>query len=445
MYRILILLLILPAVVGAQSWTELDALVRKNMANDSLFWVKHYEGRLDDTYGSRIVLGASQNRISGYLHYYKSGLSLRLEGRMTGPVLRIKELNSGDKPTGYITATLRDGIIDGEWINHNNSLGSTVFMKELPPEEKKYQFCGEDKWMRRFSGTSKGNAVELVIVKLQADILLANIWDSGEGKAYDLKGTLDKTGFYALESELDADRTKHWLEGEFKDTEKTKASWTSSEGAIHLIEMELRESLTLGCIEQAKYLSSYDIVFPQTTCADCNSKFSSIVQHWEKRCIEGISNKRLTEIPANRNVLRASMWPEISCWTDRLLSGFLNYTDSWSAPSQGQAFNIDLETGEFIRLEDIFRKGFDYKAWLDEYMRKESPRNPQFANDPKFREWLYAKGYPLFTIRRDGLKMSTLFHPIYGQQHLLVSWDKLTGELKGDSPVKDFLPPKVKN
>ena len=130
---------------------------------------------------------------------------------------------------------------------------------------------------------------------------------------------------------------------------------------------------------------------------------------------------------------------EVLCWTETLFSGCFHFSESWNPKNQGQAFNFDLRTGKELKIEELFNKSFDWKKWSEEYARKESPKMPQFANDQKYREWIVANGFPLVTIRRDGLQMSTYFHPDYGRQFLLVPYATLKPFLKKDSAVMEFL------
>ena len=63
----------------------------------------------------------------------------------------------------------------------------------------------------------------------------------------------------------------------------------------------------------------------------------------------------------------------------------------------------------------------------------------KFAADPKFREWLNREGFPMFSIRRDGLELSTIFHPIYGQQYLTVPYATLKPYMRKDNPIADLV------
>ena len=84
-------------------------------------------------------------------------------------------------------------------------------------------------------------------------------------------------------------------------------------------------------------------------------------------------------------------------------------------------------------------KGFNAKSWLDAYARKEAPKLQAFAADAGYRAWLDKNGFPLYTLRRDGLELSTPFHPVYGRQRLLIPYAELKPYMKKENPVADLV------
>jgi hypothetical protein len=143
--------------------------------------------------------------------------------------------------------------------------------------------------------------------------------------------------------------------------------------------------------------------------------------------------------PGSRARQRASAWPEIASWTDQLFTGYITFSDTWNAQPQGISFNYDLRTNKELLLDDLFNKGFNAKQYLSDWANREMPKLPGFAENPKYREWLSKEGFPLFTLRREGLEISTLFHPEYGRQTLLVPYSGLKTYFKKDLPIAEFL------
>ena len=52
------------------------------------------------------------------------------------------------------------------------------------------------------------------------------------------------------------------------------------------------------------------------------------------------------------------------------------------------------------------------------------------------REWLAREGFPLISVAREGLCLSTYFHPVYGQQHIVVPFSALHSFLRKDQAVR---------
>ena len=435
-----ILLFFASQSLQAQVVPPRDSLVRSMFGpQDTVQWVKGFEGRLDDVFALDITLGYDGKNCRGLLQYRQSKLDIKLDGTLMGPVLRLQEKDENGQASAYINGTLNEGRLSADWINYINSIGGRLEMKEMKPGTEKTDFCGNNKWVNRYTGTWKGKPAEMVLERLHDGALLGQFWNGADNQSEEIKGHIEANGNYTLESIPKPGKPLLWLDGTMQNAYSTKTNWSSSNGEMSSIDFTLKESNTLGCTEYADFLSSYDILYPSTSCPACNTWMEQQIKGWVNRTKSAIQGKRLTILPANRNVLRASVWPEISCWTDRIFSGYFNYTDTWSGPAQAQHFNLDLQTGKPITFDDLFQKSFDAKTWFKEYARKESPKNPKFANDTGFREWIYNAGYPLFTLRRDGIKISTLFHPIYGQQHLTIPYSELIPYLLEDSPVAEYV------
>lgn len=194
----------------------------------------------------------------------------------------------------------------------------------------------------------------------------------------------------------------------------------------------------MGCLENADYTSSLDaLILWLATCSGCNTRLDQMVNDWAKRCNTTLAAQKDPALPTTRARNRASAWAEVLCWTENIFSGCLHFSER--SLTQGQAFNFDLRNGKEIKMEDLFNKSFEWKKWLDDYARKESPKMAQFVADPKYREWVAADGFPLITIRRDGLQLSTCFHPDYGRQFLMVPFSELKPYMKKDNPISDLV------
>ncbi len=403
-------------------------------------WVRYFSGRLDDVSSVTISLGSDGTRCRGYLSYPQSRVRFRLDGSLNGNRLVLRESDTRSQPTGLIRGTLSDKRLEADWMNRDSSLGLRLVADEVAVGQVLAAgHCGDNKWANRYIGRYNNARADLVLSRLNNGLLYGYLWIEADGKTYPLRGSIDDEGTYEISArQPGGDVPAAILRGSLKIPQTTDVQWVGS-GERRSLKFTLRDNLLVGCYESADYTTSYDALYPRTRCDACNTTLDKKVQDWITRCKAAFAAQKRDAAPANRNGLRASAWSEVVFWTDDLFCGYLTFANSWDERTEGVSFNFNLKTGKEIVLEDLFIKSFNFKKWMEDYTRKESPKMAKFAADPKFREWLANDGFPLFAIRREGLEMSTLFHPVYGQQHLLVPYGLLKPYMRKDNPIAELV------
>jgi hypothetical protein len=400
-------------------------------------WVRNFKGRLDDASVVDLALGFDGKNCRGYFSYAKSRTRFRLEGTLDSSGFNLEERDMARGLTGRLRGTYKNHHLEAEWTNHDNSLGSRLSAEEVPPGQTVTLNCSDNKWSSRYITRYNNARADMVLVRTQNGALNGFLWTEADDKTYRIKGEILPDGNYELEALLPNGKVAALLQGNLKPGQNTDCNWVGS-GERRLFKFALKEHLVMGCYDYADYASSYDVLYPRTPCAGCNTWLDQQVNNWVTRCKSTFSEKKIALSPANRHAQRASAWPEIACWTENVFAGYLTFSDTWTEQSQGISFNFDLKTGKAIALEDLFNKGFNAKAWLEDYARKEMPKLGSFATDPKYREWLSSAGFPLFAIRREGLEISTLFNPQYGRQTLLIPYAVLKPNLRKEAAVAVF-------
>ncbi|GAA0086708.1 hypothetical protein UT300007_31490 [Clostridium sp. CTA-7] len=65
----------------------------------------------------------------------------------------------------------------------------------------------------------------------------------------------------------------------------------------------------------------------------------------------------------------------------KILSFFIDYYQ-FSGGAHGittrKTYNVDISTGEKLELKDLFKKGYDYKKFINEVIQKEINKNPEY-------------------------------------------------------------------
>lgn len=424
-----------PAAMAGKKDTAILKLFEKPA---DIKWVKYFKGRLDDASVVDLTLGFDGRNCRGYLSYAKSRIRFNLSGPLdtSGFVLEERDMSRGI--TGTLRGTFRNRRIEAEWFNADNTLGSKLEAEEVTQGQLASLNCSDNKWSSRYITRYNGARSDMVLVRSHNGALDGFLWVESDGRTYRLKGDLKADGTYEMEVLGSGDRLAAIMSGNLKPGQNTASNWVGS-GERRTFNFVLKDHFLLGCYEYADYATSYDVLYPRTPCALCNTQLDEKVNQWVERCKTAFLEKKVPLTPNNRGSQRASAWPEIACWTDNVLAGYVTFSDTWTDQAQGLSFNFDLRTNKEISLDDLFNKGFNAQKYLNDWANREMPKLASFATDPQYREWLTKEGFPLFAIRREGLEISTLFHPQYGRQTLLVPYAGLKTYFKKDSPVGEFV------
>lgn len=433
-------MLLLPALLSAQRRNPQDTAVHRLFPKTAeLQWVKYFSGRLDDVSDVDISLGFDGKNCKGYLVYTDSKTRLRLDGTLTDSTsLKLREFSPANEMSGYLRGTLLGKRLDAEWINHNNTLGSLLEAEEVPAGQIGLSHCGDNKWVSRYATTLASKRFEVVLSRGNNGLLVGSAWTEADNQTYLLRGAITENGSYLLDVKTHDGRPAGQMSGTMRFLQSFETNWQTPDRINQLFNFYLKESLSVGCNEYADFASSYDMLYPKTKCSACNTWLEKQVNAWVATCKEHFAAQKLPAKPANRASLRASGWADVSLWTDELFCGSLTFEESWNENPRSVSFNFDLKNGRDIAPNDLFIKNFDAKTWLAEYAGREAVKLAAWSQ-PNARAWLQKEGFPLLLLRRDGLAMQTSFHPVFGQQTILIPYATLKPYLQKDSPVAGFV------
>jgi hypothetical protein len=425
---------------AAAPYAVRDTAIAKLFEKQSdIQWVKTFKGRLDDASVVDISLGFDGMNCRGYMSYAKSRIRFRLEGyfdTLSGFQLEERDLSRG--LTGFLTGTYTNRRLLADWSNADKTLGARIEAEEVSPGQSVTVNCSDNKWSGRYITRYNNARCDMVLVRSHNGALDGFLWIEADSKTYRLKGDIALDGNYEMEALLTNGKVAGIVQGNIKPGQNTDCNWIGS-GEKRVFKFTLKEYFLSGCYEYADYATSYDALYPRTPCSGCNTWLDQQVTGWVNKCKTTLNDKKTPLSPANRSSQRASAWAEVACWTENIFSGYFSFSETWDPRIDGVSYNFDLRTGKPITFNELFNKGFDAKNWLAEYAHRESPKLPAFAADPQYREWINKEGFPLFTLRRDGLEISTLFHPSYGRQTLLIPYDSLKPYMRKDNPIADLV------
>ncbi len=427
-----------PPIALAQRPVVDTALSRRFEPNARIQWARYYRGRFDDMVEVLLAMASDGTHCRGQLTYLQSQETLLLEGTCEGALFVLTESDAKGIVSGQLTGTLQGETLQAEWLNAANTIGTTLYAREVKAPNTTPKPCSDNKWTARYVARWNEARLDMVLSRQSNRQLSGYLWVEAEGKTYILRGKMLAEERYEVQALLPDGKTAAHLQGNLQTPQGHECLWVGS-GEKRTFKLTLRARIISGCMEYADYTSSYDILYPRPECSPCNQTLDQVAAQWVEQIKGAVAAQKRPPIPQNRNALRASAWYTVTCWTENVFCGQLTLSESWRQPPTARPFNFDLRTGKEIALEDLFTRNFNAREWLAEYARKEAPKMPKYASDPPFREWLAREGFPHTTIRRDGLQISTPFHPIYGQHSLVVPYALLKPYMRRDNPIADLV------
>lgn len=405
--------------------------------NVRLQWMHYYRGRFDDITPVVLALANDGNVCRGYLTFTRSNTRIRLEGKADSVSFRLQE-RYGGQTTGILAGQFLPNRLLAEWSSTDHATGSRLEAQQLPgPPTGPAEPCGENKWARRYIAKWNGARADMVLMRIYNGELIGYLWLESEDKLLNFVGNSTPEGGIQGQLIFPNGKIGAQIQGKVLMPQLLEFTWMGS-GELRDFKFTGRENAPLGCLDYADFSSSMDALYPRINCDNCNKWLDDQIKRWTEKVKGAIAEKKPTAIPYNRNAFRASAWSEIACWTENIFSGYVTMTETWSDQIQGVAYNFDLRTGKEISLNDVFNKSFNAKVWFADYAKKEMPKLPVFVQDPKYREWVDKEGFPLMTFRRTGVELSTVFHPYYGRQKILIPYSVLKPFLKPGNPISDL-------
>ncbi len=408
---------------------------------EKIKWLKHFRGRMNDLNDIGITLAYDGTNCKGIFSYLRSKEAFRLVGVLKNEVLHLQEVDQNGALSGYIKAELSDQSIKGTWSNYNYTVGNTLELEQIPEAVQLPSYCGDNKWIRKYQGFLKKEGLELILQKDNDQELKGIAFFQRDQESFLLKGSLTDQGFVVRLSDVN-EKLRGSIRGKIVDDQIVESSYESPVGLQSPLQFTLKENLNVACVEYADYMVSYDLTFPKTKYASFNSWIEKETGRWIKDCqahAKKIKKRHTSNLAPLRASLRAYGWCNVDMISDRLISGQLTFMNTWSQAEEGKSINYDLEKAKEIKLKDIFKKEFDQKKVIQNYINKAINKHKRYR-DYEFRKWLAAEDFPYFTLRTEGISFATDFNMLYGQQQVVIPYLQLKKYLKPNSPIAHLIP-----
>ncbi|MEM1123551.1 MAG: hypothetical protein AAGJ18_24140, partial [Bacteroidota bacterium] len=359
------------------SYTQAQTAVKTTFTTNK---TKYYKGRIDDINDITVSLTCDGKNCTGDFTYLRSRDEFKLQGTIQGNQLQLREFNRVNKCTGYLNGTMEGTSMRLDWKNKEGTVGNSILLKEVARKPDFPTFCGDNKWINAYSGNIKGEAVEMILHRVDNNRVLGTAFFTDRTKKVLIKGTLSEdVNLHLIFVDEQTAEEIGSLRGIYKANRNLNASFYNNQQSQSFAAFTLTKSLGVSCLEYADYYTNYDFLFPKSEDAIFNEVMVLLTNDWIKDCRERSQKiRKQTANATTRSSQRAYSWSDVTLLNESFVSGMLTYHATWLNGELTKTFNYDLTNGENIELANIFKKGFDYEVFIKKEVGQEIIKNPLY-------------------------------------------------------------------
>lgn len=402
-----------------------------------LRWKGIYTGQEDYFHSMIFYLSSNGKDVKGIGTYSKSDNLIYLEGTESNSgELKLLELDTSGRVTGYITGKKIRESIRCQWMNHQKTIGRSWNL-QLDNQKKNIPVhCGWNKWIRVWKGKIANKPVTLLLHKIEGDQLQGEIGFSGSNTTVHVEGTLTPRDTLVLSS-LNPPGIPPEIFRLVPDNKNTwKGEWTYRNPVPQKIQLKLDQDLSLSCVEFADLNNNYHCLYPKNQNTEFNQMMERMANRWLQQVRHRLKEESDEEEPntAKRATQTAHAWPEITFCNSECISMYWFTQSSWKPGVQYEILNYDLEKEMKIDISDLFQRGSDYSKILKNKIRHAAERLDAEAKS-YFMRWFDKEGIDAFTIHSQGLEFRAPFHFVYGQVTVFIPYSELKGLIRPESII----------
>ncbi len=394
--------------------------------------VQYFHGRMDAMQEVGMALGCIDKDCRGVLRYIRSKEELLLKGTIKKEELTLEEINNFGKKSGNLSATLTNNSIEGWWTDpaeENYSPFKLLAVNKIP---LKATPCGKEKWIRYFS--SPDNKAHIFLQKSGDSVVEGWMFLPERNKNLILEGGTAGDGYYELQVFEDHNVVGSLI-GSFKAQGAQNVLFEWEGGEKNQMQFISSEKLIYGCIEYGDFLSYFSMTYPLTRHQSFNTWMEKKVSAFasESKKYGADVRKENPELnPAMRSSIHANAWTEINYYNKGFISGILNFSNNWKEQESDESFIFNFKDGKLLTKKELFK----ISSEVEKLVNNRKLGLIEIKNgDENYNAWIAADEFELINIQYNGLSFASAFHPIFGREKIVLTFEELSPYLNTNGGI----------
>ena len=429
-----LILLILSSFWAFGQTVALDQFCLKHLGERAnSLKVKTYAVRMDEMEASVIVLKKDKGLVKGVLFFPSTKKALLMSG--SDQLLYLRDEKGFDQ--GKINYSIDNQEFKGALtssLERNMATISGSFTRDVPVIPPA---CFVDKWLVYHKGKMAASPVYLTLQRIGNGDLQGLIYLKNRNKSFFLSGIMVKEKIDLMVVDNQGKKIGD-IYGKIDQDGHFSGNFLSKSGTKQKISTSPQISNGQNCTSDMNADFRYSIIYPKLEISEFDEEMNRSALEWTNQCKAEDKKKKQSLLQSTiLNTPAAYSYVEVHCRDDRYFSGYqISYLPT-NKKYTAKAINFDLRKKTFLEAKDVF-KNFVQVQKMAQVESNKRLATHHLKDNTDFVKWVMSEDYGQFVLQPEGILFSSNFHPVFGQQHVLLPYSLLKPFLKSRKIAKHF-------
>lgn len=435
-YLILLVFVWIPNVFYAQGKYNREDVRALFPAEIKNLWINSLNGNLDNKHNVDMIIGTDGHVCKGFYTLRNSGVTFFFEGKDDNNALKLVELNTENKASGFIMGHYDGESFSGFWQNMDKTVSLPMELTYIPKSGiPNIKSCVQDGWYRIYTGKLDDKSVKLLLAKDNNSFKVSFYADSTRlTDVIPSKNIKTETLVPNFSSAFWGDKS---ILIDTSDLNQIKIITANEKDFVLNAILKSPEVLDFECYEYADYYSRLVIQKPVSNNKKFNKWLEDKMVGWIDDNIGDLKKIKSDQIGTrDRWVQYAEGWVEIELFTGDYLSGTIYLQTSLKTGTKKIPFIYDLRIGKELKLQDFFNKDFDSKDYFKYVLQS---KKKEITWKPEIKKWVEGQAFDFVTLTDRGISFKTELSSIYGEKEILIPYREMNENLKMNNLIKELI------
>ncbi len=346
--------------------------------------VEYFTGKFENAHPLNLAYAIVDNDVKGIYRFQGEEMIFYLDGQIKNDSLLFLITDEFEENCGFIKLQRNDDILQGKWINLNQTKNYNLFFKR----GKKDGSLKKSQWLKKYSSKNNGAYESFTFEKMENNEVEVRYYSSILNQEQNFQTSCKNTECDNFELSFKNVYQPIEIVATISPSEQLNLIYKEAKGD-KLKNMDLEVNLSYAPIQKLSYSYRIDAFLPTTQFPVLDDyiveKSFEIMDSFENKIhsiedVEGLT-------PSMHLRYELLGWSEIDYISPAIISGKMIFINNENKKAKSFYFNFDISKNKLFTISDQIKKEFLLDPELQKLLKEETEK--QMENKSEFdREWI---------------------------------------------------------